>query len=200
VIDKLLATLALKGEMKAGDLKLSPATEKKATIERLVSEGLLTVRKEGRSELVALTDAGRERAATLPTVPARAPRAAPPKAADLAARLDRIEAALARIEGRLGGGAAAPADLKKALLEVIAEVDAARRYGGLVPLPDIRKVLRERGITASDAEVNGALEELEREFTIDLSVAQSPTAVEDRGAGIERPGRGLAYYVLRRQV
>jgi hypothetical protein len=46
--------------------------------------------------------------------------------------------------------------------------------------------------------VTAALEALERAWKIDLSVAQSPTQVTDRAAGIERPGRGLLYYVARR--
>jgi hypothetical protein len=115
------------------------------------------------------------------------------------ARLDRIEAALARIEAMLAAPAGAPGELKPVLLEVIAELDVAHRYGGLVPLPDIRQELRRRGVGASDGSVNAALEELERDFAIDLSIAQSPTTVPDRAAGIERPGRGLVYYVVRRQ-
>jgi DNA-binding MarR family transcriptional regulator len=192
VIDRILKALAAKGEVKAGDLKLSPAADKRAAIERLRGEGLIEVRREGRTELLSLTAAGRE----------RAPRA--PETVE--ARLERIEAALARIEAHLAprSAAAAPApvpapDLKAVLLELIAEIDGARRYGGLVPIPEVRQALRGRGVAAGDADVNGALVELEREYAIDLSVAQSPTAVADRAAGIERPGRGLAYYVVRRQ-
>lgn len=188
MIDKILKILAEKGgEAKAGEVKLSPAAAKKEAIARLIADGLVDSRKEGRSEVLRLTEAGRE----------RAPAVAAPR--DLGAQLDRIEAALARLEARLAGTPDA-GELKASVLAVIAEVDAARRYGGLVPLPDLRHELRRRGVAAGDAQVNAVLEELERDYVIDLSIAQSPTAVADRAAGIERPGRGLAYYVVRRQA
>ena len=197
VIDKILRKLADKGgELAAGDLAFKPADERRLAVERLLAEGSLSERRDGRRTIYALTDAGRERVATLP---AGKPPARARKVDDGAARLDRIEAQLARILELLEPRAASPADLKPLLLEVIAELDAAHRYGGLVPLPDIRQELRRRGVGAPDATVNAALEELERDFAVDLSIAQSPTTVPDRAAGIERPGRGLVYYVVRRQ-
>ena len=199
MIDKILRKLVDKGgELAPGDLNFKPPEEKRQALEQLVAEGALEVRRQGRKTTLVLTDAGRERAAALPAgrpAPTRKP------AANLDVRLDRIEAQLGRIEALLAAGARGEpsGELKPVLLEVIAELDAAHRYGGLVPLPDIRQALRRRGIGAGDASVNAALEELERDYAIDLSIAQSPTTVPDRAAGIERPGRGLVYYVVRRQ-
>jgi hypothetical protein len=83
------------------------------------------------------------------------------------------------------------------VLVAIADLDARHRLGGLIPIPDLRIELRQRGI-ADDAAVTDALESLERSWLIDLSAAQAPSQVADRRAGIERPGRGLLYYIARR--
>ncbi|MCL4226551.1 MAG: hypothetical protein KJZ91_18970 [Myxococcales bacterium] len=88
--------------------------------------------------------------------------------------------------------------VRDAVLAAIGALDARHRFGGLVPIPDVRAELRRGGLGADDAAVDAALEALERAWKIDLSVAQSPTLVADRAAGIERPGRGLLYYVARR--
>lgn len=137
----------------------------------------------------------------------RATRPTQPKAADRVAALEATVAALAqrvaalegaRPHGANGSGTRATDDaLRAAVLAAVGELDARHRYGGIVPIPDVRAELRRSGIT-DDAAVTAALEALERSWTIDLSVAQSPTAVKDRAAGIERPGRGLLYYVARR--
>jgi DNA-binding MarR family transcriptional regulator len=182
-MDKILAKLATRDDFPYGELKL-PGKEQ--ALAELAAAGLVEVRKVGRAKLVSLTAAGKARAAALP-------KAAP----TVEERLARIEASLARIEALLAPPAPA-VELKPLLLDVVAELDAAHRYGGLVPLPELRRALRGRGVTASDAAVNAALEELEQDFVIDLSIAQSPTTVPDRAAGIERPGRGLVYYVVRR--
>jgi hypothetical protein len=94
--------------------------------------------------------------------------------------------------------AADPAALRQAIVAAIGDLDARGRLGGLVPIPELRRELVARGVTAAAAEVTAALEDLERAWTIDLSVAQAPTQVAERAAGIERPGRGLLYYVARR--
>lgn len=131
------------------------------------------------------------------------PRAARPKAADRVAALEATVADLARrvaaLEAGRGGEASAPNGeaLRAAVLAAVGELDVRHRYGGIVPIPEVRAELRRRG-HADDAAVTAALEALERAWKIDLSVAQSPTQVADRAAGIERPGRGLLYYVARR--
>ena len=83
------------------------------------------------------------------------------------------------------------------MLGAVVDLDVRERLGGVVPIPAVRDALRARGV-ADRAVVDHALEELEREWAVDLSIAQSPTQLADRAAGIERPGRGLLYYVSRR--
>lgn len=166
----------------------------------------------------------RQAAAAPPPKPPRVPKAraaASGKAPTAAARLAALEATVAALVVRVAAleshpaatasppaappqpatAPAAPADplaLRSTIVAVIGDLDAGGRLGGLVPIPDVRGELRRRGVGASDAEVTAALEELERSWTIDLSAAQSPTAVGDRAAGIDRAGRGLLYYVARR--
>ena len=181
----------------------------------LVAAGWVTTRKNGRTLHVQLTDAGvAERAqAVASTKPARAPRAVTgataargAKAAPATARLAALEATVAALAARVAAleardpapEAADPALLRTALIAAIGDVDAGTRAGGLVPIPALRDELRRRGIAAADGEVTAALEALEHEWVIDLSVAQDPSLVADRAAGIERPGRGLIYYVARR--
>jgi len=191
VNEKLLRKLAEKERTKFGDLRF---TDKEPALAELVAAGLVVETKEGRTRLFALTAEGRERAGAPPAAPA---------AAKDDERLARIEAALARIEeaiSRLTPTVGAHGDLKAAILGVVKALDEARRYGGLVPLPQLRQTLRAGGVTATDAQVNTALEELERDFIVDLSIAQSPTTVAEPAAGIDRPGRGLVYYVVRRRA
>ena len=127
--------------------------------------------------------------------------AKPPTASERLAALEALVGELSTRVARLEAarpGAGSPEQLDAVVLEAVGELDARHRYGGLVPLPDVRAELRRRGVAADDATVNAALDSLERAWKIDLSVAQSPTQVADRAAGIERPGRGLLYYVARR--
>lgn len=176
----------------------------------LAAAGWLETRKDGRTLRVRLTAAGEaRRAEVLASAPApaaakrTATRSTAGKPATATARLAALEAAVAALTARVAAleAPAAPADpaaLRAAIIAIVGELDAGQRLGGLVPIPDVRAELRRRGVTAADAEVTSALEDLERSWLIDLSVAQAPGAVRDRGAGIERAGRGLLYYVARR--
>jgi hypothetical protein len=136
------------------------------------------------------------------TTRAGAPAPARVTLASLAARVEALEAEVAALRGKLVPpvrlDAAQVAALGATVLDAVADLDLRQRLGGLVPIPELRRSLRARGVDADDAAVTDALLALERDFRIDLSVAQSPTTTTDRGLGIERPGRGLLYYVARR--
>lgn len=217
-----LAKLPPDDEVAAGKVRgLGPV------VPQLVEAGWVSARKDGRALMVRLTEAGqaeRARLAALPPPPPRAkptrapraPRAPAARPATAAARLAALEAAVAALTERVAaleapavapGAASAlappppaadPAALRQAIVAAIGDLDARGRLGGLVPIPELRRELVARGVTAAAAEVDAALEDLERAWTIDLSVAQAPTQVAERAAGIERPGRGLLYYVARR--
>jgi hypothetical protein len=144
-------------------------------------------------------------AASGATAPTRATTIRRTREAPATARLAAVEAALATLTARVAALEAAVtppavdlAVVKAALVTAIEDVDAATRAGGLVPIPALRAELRRRGVAARDADVDAALEALEHEWRIDLSVAQDPGQVAERAAGIQRPGRGLLYYVARR--
>ena len=216
-----LAKLPPDDEVAAGKVRgLGPV------VPQLVEAGWVSARKDGRALMVRLTEAGqaeRARLAALPPPPPakptrtpRAPRTPAARPATAATRLAALEAAVAALTERVAaleapavapGAASAlappppaadPAALRQAIVAAIGDLDARGRLGGLVPIPELRRELVARGVTAAAAEVDAALEDLERAWTIDLSVAQAPTQVAERAAGIERPGRGLLYYVARR--
>ncbi|MCE9578431.1 MAG: hypothetical protein K8W52_35220 [Deltaproteobacteria bacterium] len=184
-----------------------------AALPMLVAAGWLEVRTQGRAQVARLTATGAAKRAQVLAAPPRArrrteapgngtgsttaitPAALAARLVELAAQVEALTARVAQLEGR----APAPVtviDLAPAALAAIAELDASGRYGGLVPIPVVRGALRARG--ADDAAISATLLELERQFRIDLSIAQSPTTAPDRSQGIERPGRGLLYYVARR--
>jgi hypothetical protein len=170
-----------------------------AVVDVLAAAGLVTVRKDGRTTLVTLTAAGAAQRG-----PARSPRArrtTAPSSSTVEAlerRVAALEATVAALQAQLQGSPSpSPSPMADTVLAAIADLDARLRLGGLVPIPDLRAELRQRGITDAAA-VTATLEALEQSWAIDLSAAQSPSQVADRGAGIERPGRGLLYYIARR--
>ena len=194
----LLATLEPDREIAVGSVRGLGAA-----LPTLVAAGWLEVRTQGRAQVARLTATGVTRRAELLAAPRRAsPTASASRItpAALVARLaelgDQVAALTARVAQLEARAPAAPADLTATTLTAIAELDASGRYGGLVPIPAVRGALRARG--ADDAAISATLLELERRFQIDLSIAQSPTTAPDRSQGIERPGRGLLYYVARR--
>jgi hypothetical protein len=91
--------------------------------------------------------------------------------------------------------------LAEEIYRVAREMSHEQRRGNVIPLPDLRRELRRRNINTGLAralDVDAALLSLEADFRIDLNAAQSPATVPDRSQGIERPGRGLLYYVVLR--
>jgi hypothetical protein len=180
-----------------------------AVVDVLAAAGLVTVRKDGRTTLVTLTAAGAAQRGQ-----ARGPRArrtTAPSSSTVEAlerRVTALEATVAALQEQLlrprsptpspsPAPTPSPSPMTDTVLAAIADLDARLRLGGLVPIPDLRAELRQRGVTDAAA-VTATLEALEQSWTIDLSAAQSPSQVADRGAGIERPGRGLLYYITRR--
>jgi hypothetical protein len=199
--DKALLKLAEhEGAIRASDMKIGAAL-----VEGLVAKGLASSRRAdpGRRAsalVVELTPLGRQRATELRAAQPAPRRAAPGRAIE--ERLTRIEAALAGVArqdtllevlARLPAPPATHGDVRGKVLATLAALDEQHRYHGLVPIPALR-----RALDLPDDKVTAALLELEAEYAIDLNVAQSPTLVPDRQLGIERPGRGLLYYVARR--
>lgn len=88
------------------------------------------------------------------------------------------------------------ADFTAALSAALGEIDRRGRYGGLVPLPEVRKALS--GLGLSREAFDEALLEQERAFAVDLKAAHDPQSLVDREQGISDTGRGVLYYVVLR--
>ena len=85
-------------------------------------------------------------------------------------------------------------ELRTAIPTAIRDTDLAGRFGGMVPIPEIRKVVQSR-TGASRTEFDDMLLALEREFRVDLKIANDPRR-PDASEGIAVPGRGLVFFAL----
>jgi hypothetical protein len=204
--DETLVLLALRdGARRPAEIRRPPARARNNALQALVTRGLVLQSGRGRNIELALAAEAAPIVATL-VAPATAPKRARSQNADMTAAIMRLEAALARIEAKVDRLLAEPTDaprpavplaqLKQTILDAVKTLDARHRFGGLVPLPDLRRALSPLGVERQS--VDAALTELEREYAVDLNIAQAPSTVSERQAGIERPGRGLIYYVTRR--
>jgi len=173
----------------------------------LVDLGLaeLTAGKDGTSG-IRLTGEGRTLRRRLV---AKRRRAAPVRQQDLQALEERvvlrisriIDARIAELEPRLRTmppaheqGVVAVDDLGTRVLSALQELDLAQHLDGIVPLRLLRAQLSEVASTALDR----VLLQLERQYQIDLKIANDPKAVILPDSGIWLPGRGLAYYAALR--
>ncbi|HEX9603653.1 MAG TPA: hypothetical protein VF973_07850, partial [Myxococcales bacterium] len=111
----------------------------------------------------------------------------------LMARLDAIERLLGSAPRSAGDGAR---DVASAIPAAIREANAAGRHTGLVPIPEVRRLVVAR-TGATRAQFDEALLALERSFAVDLKIADDPRRA-DAAEGIHVPGRGLVYYALAR--
>jgi hypothetical protein len=85
-------------------------------------------------------------------------------------------------------------DLGRRVLCAIQEIDQAQRLDGIVPLHLLRAQLGD----VPGLLLDRALVDLERQYRIDLKIANDPCAVSCPNSGIRLPGRGLAYYAALR--
>lgn len=200
----VLRELAVGAKTRSGIKKPSAAAQKSAAIDRLLEGGLVTASSDKRATRFTITAAGQARFERLPVKAPRPRSAASPSSMATSEVMQRLEARFDRIEAKLdqllAGSAPAPTATKvttTAVLEVVRRLDREHRYGGVVPLPALRDALALHGLS-DDAAVDRALTELERDYVVDLLVAQSPTTVAEPQRGIARPGRGLIYYVAPR--
>jgi len=109
-------------------------------------------------------------------------------------QLDENRAGLLGAAPRSAGGGAR--DVASAIPAAIREANAAGRHTGLVPIPEVRRLVVAR-TGATRAQFDEALLALERSFAVDLKIADDPRRA-DAAEGIHVPGRGLVYYALAR--
>jgi hypothetical protein len=82
------------------------------------------------------------------------------------------------------------------LLSVLGDLDRRERHAGMVPIPEVRAVFLQRGWTRSAFDEQ--LLRAERDFVVDLKIANDPARLAEPELAIEEPGRGhLQYVVLR---
>src|SRR5712692_6229716 len=202
----LQAMLTAKGKPRrrvtAADLakKLNRTTEAAEHLLRdLAARRLVSATKTGKP---AYTLAAEVADSLKAAKPARARSTKPPAAtlSDLQALETRLMARLDAIE-RLPGSAPRSAgdgarDVASAIPAAIREANAAGRHTGLVPIPEVRRLVVAR-TGATRAQFDEALLALERSFAVDLKIADDPRRA-DAAEGIHVPGRGLVYYALAR--
>ena len=202
----LQAMLTAKGpprrRVTAADLakKLNRTTEAAEHLLRdLAARRLVSATKTGKP---AYTLAAEVADSLKAAKPARARATKPPPAtlSDLQAletrlmtRLDAIERLLGSAPRSAGDGAR---DVASAIPAAIREANAAGRHTGLVPIPEVRRLVVAR-TGATRAQFDEALLALERSFAVDLKIADDPRRA-DAAEGIHVPGRGLVYYALAR--
>ncbi len=203
--------LALLSQVKAAK-KLAPDDSNRALLGDLLARELLKEGTAGRGAAkhatFSLSPEG-TKALKPPKAPPkpRAPKTPPVTVAALESRLLARIDLLARALGvELGGSAQAGAPVERpapviaaeafatAVHAAIRDADLAGRHGGLVPIPEVRKLVALRtGATREQFDL--ALLSLERDFRVDLKIANDPTR-PDAAEGIRVQGRGLVYFAL----
>ena len=112
----------------------------------------------------------------------------------VADRLDELRSRFPTIQPT--NPAALNGSFEHELRSAIGELDRRGRYGGLVPIPELRRALAPLGLSRDD--FDRALLEQERAFAVDLKTAHDPTSIEDAKLAVWDEGRGWLYYVVAR--
>ena len=84
--------------------------------------------------------------------------------------------------------------LSSAILGALKDADLAGRHGGLVPIPEVRRLAAMR-TGASREQFDLTLLSLERDFKVDLKIANDPNRA-DAAEGLRVHGRGLVYFAI----
>ena len=204
---------SIKKVTEAEALQLRPDAAREY-LESLADRGLLarTTKTKGKRKASAYELTPEAKKALKPPAKPRASSAKRPVPATLddlrameARLLERLDALAARLatlhpsssqprELAQPGKARDGDELRTAIPTAIRDTDLAGRFGGMVPIPEIRKVVQSR-TGASRTEFDDMLLALEREFRVDLKIANDPRR-PDASEGIAVPGRGLVFFAL----
>ena len=210
---------ALLARVKA-EKKLSSDDTNRAALEALLGQGLLKAvfKGAGRNKQPAYSISPEgTKALKPPTVPRpppkpKTPKSVPVSGAELAAAEARILARFDQLARALGielsssteadaanSAAGSPAVISTeafsaAILGALKDADLAGRHGGLVPIPEVRRLAAAR-TGASREQFDLALLSLERDFKVALKIANDPNR-PDSAEGIRVHGRGLVYFAL----
>jgi hypothetical protein len=204
--ERVLRALSSRGALTRAALKADPTTVRRLLEDNLVEE-ILPPRK-GASPRFAITEAGKR--ALLPVVSAEAPcltdllrevAALREDLATLRTVVDEIATAVVtkRVPPPAPVVARPSADLQafaRSVREAWHQLATKSGYGTLVPLPRLRESLWHLGMPRDT--FDDAMLALEEEYLLDLKVANDPSRLADREAGIETQDRGLLYFVVLR--
>jgi hypothetical protein len=170
-------------------------------LQSLIALGLLGRTTKGKKREPAYEVTAASKQALKPPAKPRAERAKKPLPATLddlrameARILERLDALAARLPASTPQPPPQDGDLRTAIPTAIRDADLAGRFGGMVPIPEVRKVVQSR-TGASRTEFDDMLLALEREFRVDLKIANDPRR-PDASEGIAVPGRGLVFFAL----
>lgn len=200
--EKLLRTLWTRGPLTA-----VRAGADAFVVRRLSDQGLLTeVTGSAKGQLrLELTERGCEVAADLPP--------ANPKTIDLYRELIALREEVRSLRAMLTTAPSAPPmpstpleppdaptptspDLRSELRRTLEQLASSPQWGGLVPLPALRKHLQPLRISRDV--LDAALLDAEGAYVIDLKVANDPSVIDDAHEGIMVEGRGLLYFAVPR--
>lgn len=208
---------ALLARVKA-EKKVPPDDTNRMALEVLLGQGLLKAVFKGagknKQPAYSISPEGAKALkppkAPRPPPKPKTPKPVPVSSAELAAAEARILARFDQLARALGielssstasGAAAAgsPAVISTeafsaAILGALKDADLAGRHGGLVPIPEVRRLAALR-TGASREQFDLALLSLERDFKVALKIANDPNR-PDAAEGIRVHGRGLVYFAL----
>lgn len=89
-----------------------------------------------------------------------------------------------------------PSRFEPDLLATLRDLDRRGRHSGLVPIPEVRAAFLDRGWTRTA--FDESLLQAERDFVVDLKVADDPARLREPALAIVEQGRGhLQYAVIR---
>jgi hypothetical protein len=196
-VPRKAVTVAAAVKLMSGSTLFQNASDLESVLVRLLGRGLLESHAKGKQRAYQVTAA--VASALKPPAPPRRERPRSATLEDLQAlevrlnqKLDQIAQLFApRAQSKPGANAK---QIEAAIPAAIRQADQQGRHGGLVPIPEVRRlVLQQTGATR--AQFDQALLAMERDFRVDLKIADDARRA-DAPEGIQVPGRGLVYYAL----
>jgi hypothetical protein len=190
-------TVAVAVKHISGSTLSQNASDLEAALVRLVGRGLLESHSKGKQRAYQVTAAVAR--ALKPPAPTRRTRPRAPTLEDLQALEARLNQKLDQLAQLIAPQAqskpgANGKQVEAVIPAAIRQADQQGRHGGLVPIPEVRRlVVQQTGATR--AQFDQALLAMERDFRVDLKIADDPRRA-DAPEGIQVPGRGLVYYAL----
>ncbi len=118
----------------------------------------------------------------------------PPESSEPASSASASDAAGEGDGPREAGAELTPETFEADLVSVVRQLDRSGRYGGLVPIPEVRDVFVKRGWTRRSFDER--LLQAERDFVVDLKAANDPTRLSAPELAIVDTGRGHLQYVV----